>query len=84
MKKNVSQLKVGVILSYIQMALGSLISLVYTPVMLKYMGQNEYGLYNIASAIISYLGLLNFGFGSSYIRYYSRYKVNKDGSYEKK
>ena len=78
MKKNVSQLKVGVILSYIQMALGSLISLVYTPVMLKYMGQNEYGLYNIASAIISYLGLLNFGFGSSYIRYYSRYKVNKD------
>lgn len=78
LKKNVSQLKAGVILSYIQMALGSIISLVYTPVMLRLMGRSEYGLYSISSAVISYLGLLNLGFGSSYIRYYSRYKIKND------
>ena len=46
--------------------------------MLKILGQSEYGIYNLASSIISYLSLLSLGFGSSYIRFYSRYKVNND------
>ncbi len=70
----VNQLKAGVILSYLQMGLGMVISLVYTPLMLRLLGQSEYGLYNISSSVISYLNLLQFGFGSSYVRYYSRYK----------
>ena len=60
------------------MFLGAVISIAYTPFMLRTLGQSEYGLYNLASSIISYLTLLNFGFGSSYIRFYSRYKKNDD------
>ena len=47
--------------------------------MLRLLGQSEYGLYNISSSVISYLSLFNFGFGSSYVRYYTRYKKSDFG-----
>lgn len=74
----INQLKAGVILSYISEAITVLIGLIYTPVMLRLLGQSEYGLYQLASSVIAYLGLLSLGFGSSYVRYYSRYKVKND------
>ena len=70
----------GIILQYAQMALSIIISLVYTPIMLRILGKTEYGIYNLASSIISYLSLLSLGFGASYLRFYSRYK--KDDDYE--
>ena len=76
MKTN--QLKAGAALSYISMGLGYIISIIYTPIMLRLLGQSEYGLYNLVASVVSYLGLLSFGFGSAYVRYYSRYKVNSD------
>ncbi|MEI8084866.1 MAG: oligosaccharide flippase family protein [Paludibacter sp.] len=74
----VNQLKAGAIMSYLLIGLGSIISIVYTPIMLRLLGQSEYGLYNLVSSVVSYLGLLSFGFGSAYIKYYSGYKANKD------
>lgn len=67
-----SQLKWGVVLSYTSMAIGTLISLAYTPFMLRLLGQSEYGLYSLVASVVSYLGLLSFGFGAAYVRYYSR------------
>lgn len=77
-RRNVNQLKVGVILSYTSMIIGYVISIIYTPIMLRLLGQSEFGLYNLVSSVISYLGLFSFGFGSAYIRYYSKYRVNDD------
>lgn len=74
----INQLKAGVILSYVGMIIQNLISIVYTPIMLRLLGQSEYGLYNLVYSVVSYLGLLSFGFGSAFIRYYSRYKVKND------
>ncbi len=74
----VNQLKAGAIMSYLLIGLGSLISIVYTPIMLRLLGQSEYGLYNLVSSVVSYLGLLSFGFGSAYIKYYSGYKANNE------
>jgi len=74
----VNQLKAGATLSYISMGLGYAISIVYTPIMLRLLGQSEYGLYNLVASVVAYLGVLNFGFGSAYMRYYSRYKVKDD------
>lgn len=73
-----NNLKTGVILSYVNLLLGNIIPLVYTPIMLKMMGQNEYGLYTLSSSFISYLSLLNFGIGSAIIRYLTKYRVQKD------
>lgn len=74
----VNQLKAGVILSYGSMILSYVIAIVYTPIMLRLLGQSEYGLYNLVSSVVSYLGLLSFGFGSAYMRYYSYYKVKHE------
>lgn len=72
------QLKLGIIISYMQTAVGVLISLIYTPVMLNMLGKSEYGLYNIAATTISYVNLLNMGFSSSYVRFYSKDRVSGD------
>ena len=69
------QMKAGVILSYVQIALSVLTGLLYTPVMLRLMGQNEYGLYGTVNSTIALLSLLDLGFTSSYIRFYSKYKI---------
>ena len=70
----VNQLKAGSVLSYAQMGVGMLIQLVYTPVMIRLLGQSEYGLYNTVASAISVLSLLSLGFNSGYVRYYSIYK----------
>ncbi len=74
----INQLKAGAVLSYLYLGLGTIISIIYTPFMLRLLGQSEYGLYNLVASVVSYLGLLNFGFGHAYIRYYSTFKVNND------
>ncbi len=74
----VNQLKMGSFLSYAQMALGLLIGILYTPLMIRALGQSEYGLYNTVSSTISMLSLLSLGFGSGYIRYFARYKKEND------
>lgn len=72
------QRKAGVILQYLQMALNIVISLIYTPVMLRILGKTEYGIYNLSSSIIAYLSLISLGFGASYIRFYSIYSKDDD------
>ncbi len=78
MNSKSTQLKAGTILTYLQLALSTVISLVYTPAMLRLLGQTEYGLYNIAATVVSYVNLLNMGFASSYVRFYFRSKAKND------
>ncbi len=74
----INQRKTGVILSYLGEIVKILVNLAYTPIMLRLLGQSEYGLYQLVYSVISYLSLLSFGFGSSYLRFYSRYRAEKD------
>ncbi len=74
----VNQLKAGVILTYMSTGLSTLISLVYTPIMLGILGQSEYGVYTLVNSVVANLGILSFGFGSSYMRFYSQRKAIKD------
>lgn len=69
MKQQKSQLKIGVILNYVNMILGNLIPIFYTPIMLALLGQEEYGLYKLSSSVTSYLSLISFGIGSAVTRY---------------
>ena len=78
MKNMINQRKAGVILSYAGELVKILVSLIYTPIMLRLLGQSEYGLYQLVYSVVSYLSLLSLGFGSSYLRFYSRYKAQKD------
>lgn len=71
------QKKAGVLLSYGQTILSTLISLVYTPIMLRLLGQSEYGTYTLVNGFISNLSLMSFGLGSAYVRYYARYETSE-------
>lgn len=70
-----NQRKAGVILSYAAQIIHILSGILYTPIMLRLLGQSEYGLYQLVYSVVAYLSLLSFGFSSSYMRFYSRYKV---------
>lgn len=76
-----SQVRIGAVLSYINMAIGSLIPMVYTPIMLSLLGQDEYGLYKLSNSVTSYLSLISFGIGSAVVRYFTKYiaEGDKDG-----
>lgn len=69
MKKEKNQLRIGVILSYVNLILGNLIPVFYTPIMLSLLGQSEYGLYKLASNVTSYLSLISLGLGTAITRY---------------
>lgn len=74
----INQIKAGAVLSYLSMGLSTIISLVYTPIMLERLGSSEFGVYQAVLPIISYLNLLSFGLGSAYVRYYSRFRAAGD------
>lgn len=78
------EIRIGAILGYINMILGLLVSLLYTPILLKNLGQSEYGLYALVASIIGYLSVLDMGFGNAMVRYISRSKVNVKKYDEKK
>lgn len=73
-----NQRKAGVLLTYSSEAVKILTGLIYTPIMLRLLGQSEYGLYQLVFSVVSYLSLLSMGFASSYIRFYSKRKAEED------
>lgn len=74
----INQVKFGAIISYVQMALSVIIGLLYTPFMIRYLGDSEYGLYNTVASVISMLSILSLGFNAGYIRYYAKYKKEEN------
>jgi O-antigen/teichoic acid export membrane protein len=65
----VNELKAGSVLSYISILITIIIALLYTPVMLRLLGQSEYGLYSLIGSVIGYLSILDLGLGNAMIRY---------------
>lgn len=82
MEKN--QIKVGAILSYVSLAITNIIALVYTPIMLRLMGQAEYGLYSLVASFIGYLTVLDLGFGNAIIVYTAKYRAKNNKNEEQK
>ena len=44
-----NQLKAGAALNYVAIVLNMVVGLIYTPYMLRMLGQSEYGLYSLAA-----------------------------------
>ena len=78
-----NELKLGAMLSYLSLFLGTIIQILYTPIMLRLLGKSEYGLYILANSVIGYLGVLDFGLGNAIVRYTAKYRAlnDKDGEY---
>lgn len=78
------QRKAGAMLSYGSIILNTVIQLVYTPFLIKQLGQSEYGLYSLINSIIGYLTILDLGFGNAIVVYTAKYRAQKRYDEEKK
>lgn len=70
-----NQVRAGVVLNYVIIGLNILVGLLYTPYMLRCLGQKEYGLYSLVASVITYLTVLDFGFGNAIIRYTAKFRA---------
>ena len=67
-----NQLKIGAILSYINILASLIVGLGYTPIMIRLLGQSEFGLYSLIGSLVAYLSVLDMGLGNTIVRYVSR------------
>ena len=72
---SVNQVKSGTILNYVLIGVNIFLGLLYTPYMLRMLGQSEYGLYSLVATIIAYLTLFDFGMGTAVVRYAAKFRT---------
>lgn len=73
-----NQLKIGAILSYVNILAGLIVGLGYTPIMIRLLGQSEFGLYSLIGSLVAYLSVLDMGLGNTIVRYVSRNRAVGD------
>lgn len=72
------QRKLGIFLSYFNIALQVIIGFLYVPILLHFIGKSEYGLYQLMGSLIAYFSIMDFGLSAAVIRFYAKYKALKD------
>lgn len=73
-----SQRRVGIILGYANIIVKNLVNLVYTPMLLSFVGQAEYGVFQSCNSFVFSLTLLSFGFSQAYVRFYMQKRARGD------
>ena len=73
-----SQRKAGVILGYVYIVAQTLVMLAYTPLLLRGIGQSEYGLYQLVGSIAAYMTIIESMLTSSALRFFCAAKANND------
>jgi O-antigen/teichoic acid export membrane protein/CDP-glycerol glycerophosphotransferase (TagB/SpsB family) len=76
--------KKGIVITYCILIFNVLIGVFYTPFLLSKLGDSQYGIYSLASSLISLLSLLDLGFGQSMVRYISKARATNDHETEAK
>ena len=74
------QMSLGVVLSYVSIAIKMLSGVLYTPIVLRSLGQGQYGVYSLCISFIGYLTILNAGVNAAYVRFYVQEKVKNEGN----
>lgn len=67
--------KIGVLMSGFLMVFEMLSTLLYTPYLIRTLGQSEYGIYTLVFSITAYLTLLDLGVGNAIVRYVAKYRA---------
>ncbi len=75
---NIKSKKISVSLSYVSTIINYIGMFLVTPIIIKVLGKNEFGLYSLVHSIIGYLALLSLGLGSAYVRFYFRVRSQKN------
>ncbi|WP_132008304.1 oligosaccharide flippase family protein [Mesobacillus foraminis] len=79
-----NQLKAGAVLSFLSIFVNVIIALLYTPILIRLLGQSEYGLYSLIGSIAGYLSIMDLGLGNAIVRYTARNRALGDKVIESK
>lgn len=77
------QLSIGMIFSYFVIIAKLLSGIIYTPIILRSLGQSEYGVYSLCLSFTGYLTIFNAGMNAAYVRYYVQTKEKGNYRIEK-
>lgn len=80
----VNQRRAGALLSYVYIAVNSLIVLVYLPIVKRTLGMSEFGLYELAATVINYMSIMDLGFSNGIVVYTAKYRAEGKLEDEKK
>lgn len=72
------QKRLGALLAYVQWGVNMLVGIIFTPILLRHLGDSEYGVYSVATSVISFLTMLDLGFGQTLVRFYVKYRAEGD------
>lgn len=70
--------RVGALISYVYMAAQVVVQLVYVPLLLDSIGQDEYGLYQLIGSIMAYVVSINGVLAAGVGRFYCKYTAEGD------
>ncbi len=57
---------------------GIVLNLILVPFLLSYLGAERFGLWALVSVVTGYFGLLDLGFGASFVKFISEYRARSD------
>lgn len=77
-KSSPKELYWGVTLSYLTTFVSLGASLLLTPIIIRLLGQSDYGLYESIGSFVNYLAVLDLGFGAVVTRYTAKYQQMED------
>ena len=72
------QVKIGIVLSYLLILLNTMFGFLITPYTISRLGESEYGVYKTISSLSSALMVLDFGIGSTVMRFVAKFRASKD------
>ena len=76
------QKKLGIVLTYLTMAINIVVGIFYSPFLLEKVGDSQYGVYSLSTSLISFIAILDLGFGDTLVRYISKARSNNDKKQE--
>lgn len=73
-----SQVKFGALFSYVLIIGNAVFGLLVTPMIVKSLGDSEYGVYKSIGSFVSSMMVLDLGIGGTLMRYISKYRAKKE------
>ncbi|TVV34876.1 oligosaccharide flippase family protein [Weissella cibaria] len=79
MRRNM-QKRIGALLAYLNVFVQNGVYLLYTPLLLSFLGKSQYGLFQLTSQTVNALTILMMGFAGAYVRFYwvAKNKTQRD------
>lgn len=74
--------KTAIVFSYLALFLNTVYAIFLTPILLRKLGVDEYGLYQMVYSVGHYILILDLGIGTVMVRYISEYRAKKDSKGE--